>query len=104
MDPSAPRPATDPADLERLHRVQRIVASALVYTTVLHLAVGFVLAADHLADGHTDAQVVLVTLGAVSLVLGVAAVLAINRRPVWSPWLLAGLLPGLVGWWWVFQR
>ncbi|QYJ04924.1 hypothetical protein KUV85_04340 [Nocardioides panacisoli] len=104
MDPSAPPEAPDPADLARLHRVQRIVISVLVLTTILHLSFGLVLAADHVAEDRLDAQVVLIALGTASMVLGVAAALAILRRPVLSPWLTLGLLPGLAGWWWVFLR
>ncbi|WP_158296550.1 hypothetical protein, partial [Nocardioides albidus] len=46
MDPSAPRKAPDPQDIERLQRVQRRVVSVLVITTILHLSAGFVIAAD----------------------------------------------------------
>lgn len=104
MDPAAPPERPDPADLERLKRVQRNVASALVLTTVLHLAVGLVLAADHVAEDRLDAQVALIVLGTASMVLGVGAVLAIQRHRILSPWLVTGLLPGIAGWWWVFQR
>lgn len=104
MDPAAPPAPPDPADLERLQRVQRIVISALVFTTVLHLAVGLVVAADHVAADRIDAQVALILLGTVAMVLGVAATLAILRRPVLSPWLATGLLTAVLGGWWVFLR
>lgn len=104
MDPDAPRRAPDPEALARLERVQRIVISALVFTTILHLAVGLVIAADHVDEDRVDAQVALVTLGTISMVIGVGAVLAIMRRPLLSPWLLTGLLPGALGVWWVFLR
>jgi hypothetical protein len=104
MDPNAPRRAPDPEAIKRLERVQRIVISALVFTTILHLAVGLVIAADHVDNDRLDAQIGLIVLGTASMVIGVAAVLAIQRRRVLSPWLLTGLLPGVVGAWWVLLR
>lgn len=104
MDPQAPRTPPDPAAIKRLERVQRMVLSALVFTTVLHLAVGLVIAADHVDAQRTDAQVALIAIGTICMILGVAAVLGILRRPILSPWLALGLLPGIGGWWWLFQR
>lgn len=100
MDPSAPRKAPAPGDHERLQRVQRRVASVLVVTTVLHLAVGLVVAADHVAPDRLDARVGLNVIAAAFMVGGIAATLVINRRPWLSPWLLLGLLPSVVGIWW----
>ncbi|WGX94350.1 hypothetical protein [Nocardioides sp. L-11A] len=100
MDPNAPRKAPDPKDIERLQRVQRRVISVLVITTILHLSVGFVIAADHVADDRTDARVGLNLIAAAFMVGGIAATLAINGRSWKSPWLLLGLVPGIVGIWW----
>lgn len=101
MDPSAPRKAPDPRDLERLQRVQRRVITVLVVTTVLHLSAGFVIAADHVPHDRTDAQVVLLVIASIFMAGGVAAALLINSRSWKSPWLLVGLLPALVGVWWI---
>lgn len=104
MDPNAPRQAPDPEAIARLERVQRIVISALVFTTILHLAVGLVIAADHVDEDRLDAQVGLLVLGTITMVIGVGAVLAIMRRRLLSPWLLTGLLPGVLGAWWILYR
>lgn len=104
MDPNAPRQAPDPEAVARLERVQRIVISALIFTTILHLAVGLVIAADHVDEDRLDAQVGLLVLGTITMIIGVGAVLAIMRRRLLSPWLLTGLLPGLLGAWWVLYR
>lgn len=104
MDPNAPRQAPDPEAVARLERVQRIVISALVFTTILHLAVGLVIAADHVDEDRLDAQVGLLVLGTITMIIGVGAVLAIMRRRLLSPWLLTGLLPGLLGTWWILYR
>ncbi len=100
MDPTAPRKAPDPRDLERLQRVQRRVISVLVVTTILHLAVGFVIAADHVDADRTDARIGLNVIAAAFMVGGIAATLLVNGRRWLSPWLLLGLVPGIVGIWW----
>ncbi|MEV5002373.1 hypothetical protein [Nocardioides sp. LML1-1-1.1] len=100
MDPSAPRKAPDPQDIERLQRTQRRVVAALIVTTVLHLAVGFVIAADHVDPDRTDARVGLSLIATAFMVGGIAATLLVLRRSWRSPWLLLGLLPGIAGIWW----
>ena len=100
MDPNAPRKAPDPKDLERLQRVQRRVMSVLLVTTVLHLSVGLVIAADHVDEDRLDARIGLNVIATAFMVGGIAATLLINHRSWKSPWLLLGLLPGIVGIWW----
>jgi hypothetical protein len=104
MDPNAPRKAADPKDLERLHRVQRRVISVLIITTLIHLTAGLILAADHVDDDRLDAQLALILLGSAFFVVGVAAVRAINRKPIVSWWMLTGLVPVAAGVWWVLLR
>lgn len=104
MDPSQPRPETKPEDLERLQRVQRTVMSVLVVTTVLHLAVGLAIASAHVSDDRLDAQIGLNVVASVTMVLGIGAALVLHKKPWLSPWLLVGLLPGLIGIWWVVVR
>jgi hypothetical protein len=100
MDPNAPRKAPDPRDLERLQRVQRRVISVLVITTIVHLSAGFVIAADHVSAARTDARIGLNVIASAFLVGGIAATLILNGRSWKSPWLLLGLVPGVVGLWW----
>lgn len=97
MDPAQPRRRTTPEDLERLQRVQRWVMSALVTTTILHLSVGLVIASAHLDSDKRSAVVGINLLASAFGVVAVAAALAIHRRSVLSPWLLLGVVPGLVG-------
>jgi uncharacterized membrane protein HdeD (DUF308 family) len=104
MDPDAPRRAADPKDLERLHRVQRRVVSVLIVTTLIHLTVGLILAADAISDDQRAAQVILIVIGAAFYVLGIAAVCAINNKPLLSWWMLTGLVPVAAGLWWVVLR
>lgn len=97
MDPNAPRKAPDPQDIERLQRTQRRVVAALIVTTVLHLAVGFVIAADHVDEDRLDARIGLSLIASAFMVGGIVATLLVLRRSWRSPWLLLGLLPAAVG-------
>lgn len=98
----------DPADLRGSHQrsigspkaltsVQRWVMSVLAVTTILHFSAGIALAAILMDDNRVDARVALTLLAAVTGVLGVAAGLAIHGKRPLSPWLLLGLVPGIVG-------
>lgn len=97
MDPNAPRETATPEDVARLQVVQRRVMTALVVTTILHLSVGLVIAALGIDDSRQVERIGLCIIGAVFGVMGCAAGLAINRRSLLSPWLLPGLVPGIVG-------
>jgi len=104
MEPGQPRKPADPEALLRLQKVQRTVVSVLVVTTVIHLAVGLAIAAVHVDDERVDAQIGLNLVASACMVLGIGAALAIHRQRVLSPWLLLGLLPGIVGMWWALAR
>ena len=97
MDPNAPRKIATPEDVARLQVVQRRVMTALVVTTILHLSVGLVIAALAIDESRQVERIGLCIIGAVFGVMGCAAGLAINRRSLLSPWLLPGLIPGIVG-------
>jgi hypothetical protein len=84
--------------MESLTRVQRWVMSVLAVTTIAHLALGLVVAAL-VADAKLDAQIGLNVIAMLIGVMAVAAGLLIHRRSPLSPWLLLGLVPGIVGLW-----
>jgi hypothetical protein len=90
---------TSQSSKESLHNVQRWVMSVLAVTTILHLAVGLVVAAFYIDAGRTDARVGLNLIAAAIGVLAVATGLVIHGKSALSPWLLLGLVPGLVGLW-----
>ena len=84
-----------------LTQVQQWVMSALAVTTILHLAAGLAVAAVF-ADAR-DAQVGLNVIAGAVGVLAVAAGFLIHRRSPVTPWLLLGVLPGLIGAWFTFR-
>ncbi len=94
MDPSSPR---RPVNDRSLTNVQRWVMSALAVTTILHLSVGIVVAALFLPEDQMLARVGLCVIGGAFGVIAVAAGRAIHGKGPASPWLLLGLLPGVVG-------
>jgi hypothetical protein len=95
MDPDNPRrPSSGGMSLTQ---VQKWVLSSLAVTTILHLAVGLIVAAVAVEDGRTDAQVGLLVISGAFGVLAVAAGIAIHGRRLLTPWLLLGLIPAVVG-------
>jgi hypothetical protein len=94
MDPNNPvRPVNDRA----LTNVQRWVVSVLAVTTILHLSVGLVVAAYFLGDGLLGAKLGLCAIGAAFGVISAVVGRVIHRKPVLSPWLALGLIPGIAG-------
>ena len=79
--------------------MQRWVMSVLAVTTILHLAVGLVVAAFYIDASRTDARVGLNLIAAAIGVLAVATGLVIHGKSALSPWLVLGLAPGLIGLW-----
>ena len=83
--------------MQSLSNVQRWVMSVLVVTTILHFSVGLAVAAVVVDGARADARVGLNVLAALTGVMAVAAARAIHRRPLVSPWLALGVVPGVVG-------
>jgi hypothetical protein len=84
-----------------LGSVQKWVMSTLITTTILHLAVGVVVAA-YVAD-RLDAQIGLLVISAAFGVIAFVAALLIHRHRLLSVWLLPGLLPAIVGAFFIFR-
>ena len=76
--------------------------SALLLTTATIFAGGLSVLAGS-ADRAGARPGLLVIAGAVGL-MAMAGVRIINQKSIASPWLLLGLLPSLVGWYFLFVR
>jgi hypothetical protein len=96
IDPANPR-RPQPGDRERLERVQRWVLSTLAVTTILHLSAGLVVAALVMDPDRSVDRIGLVALAGLFGMVSVASGLAIHRHRLLTPWLLLGLVPGVVG-------
>lgn len=94
MDPANPVRQVNDA---KLTQVQRWVVSVLAVTTILHLSVGLVLGAFFLSDDARVSQFGLCVIGGLFGVVAAAVGRLIHQKPVASPWLAAGFLPGVVG-------
>ena len=100
MDPANPqRQVRRSSGGMSLDSVQKWVLSVLAATTILHMAGGLVIAAMFIDEDRTDAQIGLNVLAAAFGVMTVAVFRAIHQWKPLSPWLLVGLLPGVVGLW-----
>jgi hypothetical protein len=95
MDPANPRPAQRSG--MAMGTVQRWVMSVLAVTTIGHFAAGLVLAAIFMDGTDQVARIGLVVIAGVVGVLGVAAGFLIHQRSALTPWLVLGLLPLVVG-------
>ena len=98
MTPGAPR-RVNPERMS-LSRVQRWVLSTLAATTILHLSVGLVVAAAF--SDRLDAQIGLLVIGAAFGVIAFVTALIIHQSKLLSPWLLLGLVPSVVGAFYIF--
>jgi hypothetical protein len=100
MDPNNPRreirKASDSGPMH-LEPVQKWVLSALAFTTIIHLSVGIVIAAVYIDEDRTSARVGLNVIAAAFGVIAIAVFRAIHQKKFASPWLLLGVIPGVVG-------
>lgn len=94
-----PRPRDAVREAESLARVQRTVMSVLVVTTLAHLAGGLVVAAVLMDDPSPGARVGLCVIAGAFGVVGVVLARVIHGRSPFTPWLLAGALPSVIGLW-----
>ena len=104
LDLDAPRRVIqDPEkDARDLARVQRWVMSTLAVTTILHLAVGLVVAAVMRDDAPDSSKLGLTVIAGIVGSMAVATGLAIHGKRIVSPWLLLGVVPTAVGLWLAF--
>lgn len=82
---------------EALTRVQRWVLSTLVVFTFMHLAAAAVFIAWVAEPDRMDARIGANVMASVIGVVAMGAGLLIHRRSLVSPWLLLGVLPGVIG-------
>jgi hypothetical protein len=86
----------------QVDRVQKWVMSALLLTVATIFATGMSILAG-VAEGPGAQPGLLVIAGAVGL-LAMGGVRLINQKSLLTPWLLAGLLPAVVGWYFLYIR
>jgi hypothetical protein len=103
MDPANPQRRVTSRPGMSLTTVQMWVMSVLVVSTMLHFAGGLVLAAFYVDDDRTDAQVGLLVLAGIFGVLSVLAGALIHRKRPLNPWLPLGVLPAVVGAYFLFR-
>ena len=98
-----PRHLMDPANPVRqvndrsFTQVQRWVVSALAVTTIGHLSVGLELGALFLDESASVSRYGLCVIGGLFGVVAAGLARLIHQKPIASPWLAVGFLPGLVG-------
>jgi hypothetical protein len=98
MDPNNPQRMRND---QKLSKVQRTVMSALAVTTIFHLSAGLVIAAYAIDGVGNGGKIGLLLIAAAFGVLAVASGFVIHKKSAITPWLLLGLLPAVVGAFWV---
>jgi hypothetical protein len=94
MDPANPvRQVND----RSFTQVQRWVVSVLAVTTIGHLAVGLVIAALFLDESESVSRYGICIIGGLFGVVAAGLGRLIHQKPIPSPWLAVGFVPGLVG-------
>ncbi|HET6154506.1 MAG TPA: hypothetical protein VFE15_16295 [Marmoricola sp.] len=101
IDPANPprrqRPEERAQDLAKLNRVRQWVMSALLVTTLFHLAVGLIIASLFVDHHRVDARVGLNVIAAILLIAAIGAARVIHQKSPLSIWLALGLVPSAVG-------
>ena len=92
------------AEERSLDLVQRVVFSAIVIVVIGSIAAVLALYLVYNTEefSRVDATILWIMTGVVGLVT-VTAVLLINRRRPFSPWLVLGLLPMAISAYWVLS-
>lgn len=99
MTPGQPRVVRESMSIGS---VQRWVLSALAATTIMHLSAGLVVAAATLDT--TGKQIAMLAIATAFGIIAMLAALLIHQAKPLSPWLLVGLVPTLVGVYFIFVR
>ncbi len=94
MDPD--HPVRQVNDVSLTH-VQRWVMSVLAVFTIAHLSIGIVIASLVVPAGDLSARIGLNVIAAAFGIVAVATGQLIHRHNPLNPWLLLGVIPGVVG-------
>ena len=100
MTPGQPARSAPPRGAMSIGTVQKWILSGLAVTTIMHMSAGLVLAARYV-EVRSSSIGLLVISGAFGL-MAMAAGLLIHGKSLVNPLMLIGLLPPLLGAWWIF--
>ena len=102
MDPNALEGPRDRVAAQRsFSNVQRWVMSVLAVSTILHMALGLILATRIIDNPQPGAAEMLCVLAGVFGVLAVVAGRMIHGKSPLSWWLVLGAVPTLIGLWYI---
>jgi hypothetical protein len=87
-----------------VERVQKWVMSALLLTTAAIFSCGLALLSDHAPDSRRGAPQGLLVIAAIIGLAAITGVRVIHSKSVITPWLVVGLAPAALGWYFVFGR
>ncbi|MDN5894177.1 MAG: hypothetical protein L0H93_09135 [Nocardioides sp.] len=85
-----------------LSNVQKWVMSVLAVTTILHLSLGLIVAAWSIEESRSDSRVGLLVIAGIFGIIAVLAGRAIHQATLVTPWILLGVIPALIGAYYMF--
>ena len=104
LDMDNPQVAVRKRDPMPIGDVQKWVMSVLAVSTILHLAGGLILFAATFDDSKQSSQIGVLVIAGVFGVLAVVVGRIIHQASVLTPWLVLGLVPMLLGFWWIIWK
>ena len=85
-------------------QVQKWVMSVLAVSTVLHMSGALVIFAISIDAAHQTSRVGLLVIAGIFGILAIMLGRLIHQASVLTPWVVLGLIPMGIGFWWIFAR
>lgn len=88
----------------QIGEVQKWVMSVLAVSTVLHMAGALILFAATFDESKQSSQIGVLIISGAFGILAVMTGRIIHKASPLTPWLVLGLIPMAIGFWWIFGR
>ena len=85
-------------------QVQKWVMSVLAVSTVLHMSGALVIFSISIDEAHQTSRVGLLVSAGIFGILAIMLGRLIHQASVLTPWVVLGLIPMGIGFWWIFAR
>ena len=97
-------PVVAQRDPMSIGQVQKWVMSVLAVSTILHMSGALVIFAIAIDEAHQTSRVGLLLIAGAFGILAVMVGRFIHQAAVVTPWVVLGLIPMGIGFWWIFAR
>lgn len=104
LDMENPQVAVRRRDPMPIGEVQKWVMSVLAVSTVLHMAGALILFAATFDESKQGSQIGVLIISGAFGILAVMTGRIIHKVSPFTPWVVLGLIPMAIGFWWIFGR